>query len=88
MEVNPRKKPNVMEMGKLPRWLKRMGVREQIMAEWGPPSSIAKIQRDGSILATFRTSTGWKIDEKALNRLAPEEAMSEEGSQNDLEDMG
>ena len=53
MEVNPRKKPYVMEVGKMLRWPKRMEVREQIKVEWVLPSSIAKIQSDGSILGTF-----------------------------------
>ena len=52
-----------------------------------PPSSITKVQSDGSILATFRTSTGWMIDEKVLKRLVLEEATSAEGPKNDLEEM-
>ena len=68
MEVTPRKRPYVTEMVKLQRWLKKMGVNEQIKAEWGPPCSIAKNQSDGDILALFRTSTGWRIEEKVLQR--------------------
>ena len=64
-----------------------MEVREQIKVEWEPPSSIAKIQGDGSILATFRTSTRWEIDEKVLKRLVPEGTISAEGLKNDLEEM-
>ena len=43
-----------------------MGVDEQIKAEWEPHCSIAKVPSDGDILAMFRTSTGWKIEEKVL----------------------
>ena len=68
VEMNPRKKPYVTEMGKLLRWLKKMNVTEYIKAVWGPPCSLARI---GEIFATFRTSTGWKIDEKILQGLIP-----------------
>ena len=64
VEVNPRKKPYVTEMGKLLRWLKKTSVTEYIKEEWRPPCSTAKVESDGDILATFRTSTGWKIDDK------------------------
>ena len=43
VEVNPKQKPNVTEMGKLLRWLKKMSVTEYIKVEWGPPCSIAKV---------------------------------------------
>ena len=78
VEVNPRKKPLVMEMGKLLRWLKKMEVHEQIKVEWEPPSAISNIQSDASILATFRTSTGWKVNEKVLKRWMPKDAISAE----------
>ena len=71
VEVNPRKKPNVTETGKLLRWLKKMSVAEYIKVEWGPPCSIAKVGNNGDIVVTFRTSTGWKIDEKVLQTLVP-----------------
>ena len=64
VEVNPRKKPYVTEMGELLRWLKKMSVTEYIKVEWGPPCSIVKVGNNGDIVATFRTSTGWMIDEK------------------------
>ena len=66
VEVNPRKEPYVTEMGKLLRWLKKMSVTEYIKVEWSPPCSIAKVGSRGDIVATFRTSTVWKIDEKVL----------------------
>ena len=34
VEVNPRKKPYVTEVGKLLRWLKGMEVHKQIKVEW------------------------------------------------------
>ena len=55
VEVNPRKKPYVTEMGELLRWLKKMSVTEYIKVEWGPPCSIAKVGNNGDIVATFRT---------------------------------
>ena len=86
VEVNPRKKPHVMEMGKLLRWLKKMGVHEQIKVECEPPSANSNIQSDASILATFRTSTGWKVNEMVLKRWMPKDAISAEGLKNDLEE--
>ena len=87
VEVNPRKKPNVTETGKLLRWLKKMSVAEYIKVEWGPPCSIAKVGNNGDIVVTFRTSTGWKIDEKVLQTLVPGISVSAEIPKNDLEDM-
>ena len=42
VELNPRKKPYVTEMGKLLRWLKKMNVTEYVKAERRPPCSMAK----------------------------------------------
>ena len=53
----------------------------------GPPCSIAKFESSGDIVATFRTSTGWKIDEEVLQALVPRISVSAEGLKNDLEDM-
>ena len=64
--VNPRKRPYVTEMGKLLRWLRKMGVNEYIEVEWVLFCSIAKKTRNGEVVALFRTSTRWKIDEKVL----------------------
>ena len=63
LEFNPREKPYLTEMGELLRWLKKMNVNEYIKVEWRPPCSTAKMDSNGGIVATFRTSTGWKIDE-------------------------
>ena len=79
MEVNPRKKPYVTEMGKLLRWLKKMGVTEHIKVEWGPPCSRAQVQSNGDVVAMFRTSTKWKIDERVLQGLTPGISVSAEG---------
>ena len=87
VEMNPRKEPYVTEMGKLLRWLKKTNVTEYITAEWCPPCSIAKIEKSGEIFATFRTSTGWKIDEKILQGLIPRISVTGEGLKNDLDDM-
>ena len=87
VEMNPRKKPYVTEMGKLLRWLKKMCVNEQNETEWRPLCAIAKIQSSGDVVAMFRTSTVWKIDEKVLQRLIPGIAVSAEGLKNDLEEM-
>ena len=35
---------------------------EYVKAEWNPPCSMAKVESTSEVLATFRTSTGWKID--------------------------
>ena len=37
VEVNPRKKPYVTEMGKLLRWLRKMDVTECVKVEWRQP---------------------------------------------------
>ena len=84
--MNPRKKPYVIEMEKLLRWLKKMKVTEFVKADWGSPFSIAKIARSGEIFATFRASTGWKIDEKILQGLMPGMSVTAEGLRNDLND--
>ena len=87
VEVNPRKKPYVKKMGKLLKWIKKMSVTEYIKVEWGPPCSIAKVGSSVDIVATFRTLTGWKIDEKVLQALVPGLSVSAEVLKNDLEDM-
>ena len=54
--VNPRKKPYVTEMGKLLRWLRKMGVNEYIEVEWVLFCSIAKKNkewRSGGIVQNF-----------------------------------
>ena len=61
VEVNPRTKPHVTVMGKLLRRCKKMNVNEYINVEWRPPCSTAKIESNGDIVATFRTSAGWKL---------------------------
>ena len=43
VEMNPKKRPYVTEMGKSLRWLKKMGVNEFTKVEWGPLCSIAKV---------------------------------------------
>ena len=73
-------------MGKLLRLHKRMSVTEYIKEERRPPCAIAKIGSSGDIVATFRTSTGWKIDEKVLQALVPGISVSAEMLKNDLED--
>ena len=75
------------EMGKLLRWLKKMNVTEYVKVQWGPPCSTAKIESTGDVFATFRTSTGWKIDEKILQGLVPGISVSAERLKNDLEDI-
>ena len=87
LEVNPPKKPYVTEMVKLLRWLKKMGVTEYIKVECGPPCSIAKVQSNGYVVAMFRTSTGWTIDDRVLQGLIPGISVSDEGLNNDFEDM-
>ena len=87
VEVNPKKKPYVTEMGNLLRWLKKMSVTEYIKVEWSPLCSIAKVGSSGDIVATFRTSTGWKIDEKIFQALVPGITVSAEMLKNDLDDM-
>ena len=52
-----------------------------------PLCSIAKIERSGEIFATFRTSTGWKIDEKILQGLLSGMSVAAEGLRNDFDDM-
>ena len=42
-----------------------------IKVEWRPPWSTAKVESSGDMVATFRTSTGLKIDEKVLQTLVP-----------------
>ena len=61
-----------------------MNVTEYIKAERDPPCSIAKIERTGEIFATFRTSTGLKIDEKILQGLITGTSVTAEGFENDL----
>ena len=61
VEVNPRTKPHVTEMVKLLRRCKKMNLNEYIKVEWGPPCSTAKIERNVDTVATYRTSTGWKL---------------------------
>ena len=41
----------------------------------------------GDMVATFRISTGWKIDEKVLQGLVSGISVSAEGLKDDLEDM-
>ena len=43
-------------------------VAESIKVERSPLCSDTKVGNNGDILATFRTSSGWMIDEKALQR--------------------
>ena len=45
--VNPRKRPYVTEMGKLLRWLRKMGVNEYIEVEWVLFCSIEKKKKQG-----------------------------------------
>ena len=87
VELNPRMKPCVTEIEKLLRWLKKMGVHEQIKADWVPPCSIAKVQSNGDVVAMLRTSMVWKIDEKVIQRLISGLAVSAGGLKNDLEEM-
>ena len=87
MEVTPRKRPYATEMEKLQRWLKKMGINEQMKPEWRPPCSIAKNYSDGDILSMFRTSTGWRIEKKVLQRLIPGIEVSAGGLKNDFEEM-
>ena len=56
-------------VGKLLRWLNKMSLTEYIKVEWGPLCSTAKVGNNGDMVATFRTSTEWKIDEKVLEGL-------------------
>ena len=76
--MNPRKKPYVTEM---------MNVTEYIKVERGPPCSIAQVESSGDIVATFRTSTVWKIDEKVLQGLVSGISVSAEGLKHEKEDM-
>ena len=71
VEMDPRKKPYATEMGQQLRWLNKMNVTEYVKPEWSPPCSIANIERTGEICATFRPSTGWKIDEEIPKGLMP-----------------
>ena len=64
-----------------------MNVTEYVKAECGPPCSKAKIGSTGEILAIFRTSIGWKIDEKILQGLMLGLSVIAEGIRNDLDDM-
>ena len=86
VRMNPRKKQYVTEMGKLWRCLEKMNVTEYVKAEWEPSCSIAKIERTGEIFATFRTSTGLKIDEKILQGLMPGMSVAAERLRNDRDD--
>ena len=88
VEVNPRRKPHVIEMGRLLMWLKKINVTEYVKVEWVSPCSTAKIERTGDVITTLRTSTGWKIGEKILQGLVPGMSVSAERLKNDLEDMG
>ena len=87
VEVNPRKKPYVTEVEQLLRWHKTMNVTEFFKVERRPLCSTAKKESTGDMVATFRTSRGWKIDERILQRLIPGIPVSAEGLKNDLEDM-
>ena len=48
---------------------------------------MAKKESTGEILATFRTSTVWNVDEKILLVLMPGMSVTAEGLVNDLDDM-
>ena len=54
VEMNPRKKPYVIVMGKLLKWPKKMNVTEYMKAEWSPPCSIANIERTGDIFGDIQ----------------------------------
>ena len=79
VEVHPWKKPCVAEMGKLLRWLKKMSVIEHIKVECGPPCSIAKVGSRNGIVATFRTSSEWKVLRKFFRVWCQEEAIAAQG---------
>ena len=64
-----------------------MNETEFVKAEWWPPCSIAKIERSCEIVATFRTSTGWKTDEKILHGQLPGMSVIAERLRNDLDDI-
>ena len=65
-------------MGKLLRWLKKM---EYIKMEWRPPC------RFREVVATFRTSTGWKIEENVVQKAIQGILVSAEGLKNDLDEL-
>ena len=48
---------------------------------------MSQMESTGEILATFRTSTRWKIDEKILQGLLPGMSVTAEELRNDLDDM-
>ena len=64
VEVSPRKKPQVMEMGKLLRWLKKMGVHEQIKVEWEPPVRL----RTYRAMPVFWQRFELQLDGKSMKR--------------------
>ena len=64
-----------------------MNVTEYIKAERVPPCSIASIESTGEIFATFRTSAGWKIEEKILQGPIPGTRVTAEDQKNDLVEM-
>ena len=61
----PKKKPYLTEMGKMLRWLKKIGGHAYIKVEWGPLCSVARVQSTVEVVATFRTSTVWKIEKSS-----------------------
>ena len=83
--MNPKKKPYVTEMGKLLRWMKKMGMRGKVKEDWGPSCSI--VQSSEEVDAMFRTSTGSKTEEKVLQNLIPGTPVSAEGLKNDFGEM-
>ena len=66
IEMNPRKKPCATEVGKVLRCLKKTNVTEYVIAH---SVQLQKIESTGDLLAIFKTSTGWKIDEETLQGL-------------------
>ena len=64
-----------------------MGGHEYIKMEWGPLCSVARVQGTVEVVATFRTSTVWKIDAKVLQKVIPGIAVSVEELKNELEDL-
>ena len=53
----------------------------------GHSVQLQKKKRSGENLATFRTLTGWKIDEKILQGLLSGMSVIADGRRNDLDDM-
>ena len=68
---HPKRKPYSQEVGKMWVLFRRGGVTKQLKLEWAPPVSVVKMKGTGQTIASFQSSTGWKIEESALQQIPP-----------------